>query len=1174
MEDKDTFQQMEKRMAALEKQVEQYRNAAIKYQTLFESFPHGITVSDKNGNIIQTNPVAEHLLGISRQEHEKRSIDGQEWRLIRPDGSDMPPEEYASVIALKENRIVSDLEMGISKPEGQVTWINVTAAPLPLEGHGVVITYNDITAKRESEKKLRESQAELQRTLDATTDGIWTWRFKTNALFFSSRYYTMLGYAPDEFPATFDNWTALLHPDDREKALAAAERYLKTKPDVYENEFRLKARDGGYRWIRTRARVVERDASGEAVSMIGNHEDITAYKLAEKSLKESRAKYRALVDQAPAALFLHDKEGRIVDVNRSALNTYGYARETLLKMNVVDIDPNYRKIANGDMFRQTLQQRGGIEFETRHRRKDGSTFPVRINLTSIFLKDEAYYFALATDLTEHRRTEQKLRRSEAVFRTLFEQAAVGVAQVAPDGAFLKVNDRFCEIIGYDRQEIHGLTFQDITHPEDLALDEKHIVQVLAGKTDTFEIEKRYLHKNGRVVWIRLYSNAVRKPDGSINYAIAVITDITGRRLAEEALRQSEEKYRLLVENQTDLVIKMDLEGRFLFVSPSYCEMFGKTEQELLGRKSKTLIHPDDRKPTAEAMQGLYKPPFAVYLEQRALTKHGWRWLAWATSAVKDADGRVVAMIAVGRDIHKRKLMENQLWESKERFEKVFESQPDAIFVLNTERPARIVECNPAASTIFGYAAHEMVGHPVEKLHVDASHLRDFQNMLLRTVEKGNFLNAVRFSMQRKDGTIFPTEHTVLELKGDGGQRTGWISIIRDLTEKQKIEDRLQQAQKMESIGSLAGGIAHDFNNILFPIVGLTEMMLEDLPADSPERENIEEIFKAGRRGRDLVKQILAFSRQSEHRKLPVRPQQIFKEVMKLSRATIPADIEIRPDIQQGCGLVMADPTQLHQIAMNMITNAYHAIAPDSGTITVQLKETQITPDDPESLSLKPGPYARLAVSDTGRGIEPAIMEKIFEPYFTTKSKDKGTGLGLAVVYGIVKAHKGDIRVSSQPGLGTTFFVYLPIIEKSDESIQIEQPEPTQTGSERILLVDDEEAIVRLETQMLERLGYNITSCAGSLEALKTFKADPTRYDLILTDMAMPHMTGAQFAEAVLAIRNDIPIIICTGFSERLDAIKDQSPGIKGVLMKPVVRSELVKMVRNVLDETKGAASEF
>ena len=307
MEDRDTFQQMEKRIAALEKQVEQYRSAAIKYQTLFESFPHGITVSDKDGNIIQTNPVAEHLLGISRQEHEKRSIDGQEWRLIRPDGSDMPPEEYASVIALKEHRIVSDVEMGISKPEGHVTWISVTAAPLPLEGNGVVITYNDITAKRESEKRLRESQAELQRTLDATTDGIWTWRFETNALFFSPRYYTMLGYAPDEFPATFENWAALLHPDDREKALKAAERYLETKPDVYENEFRLKTRDGGYRWIRTRARVVERDASGEAVYMIGNHEDITYYKLAEKSLKESQAKYRALVDQAPAALFLHDK---------------------------------------------------------------------------------------------------------------------------------------------------------------------------------------------------------------------------------------------------------------------------------------------------------------------------------------------------------------------------------------------------------------------------------------------------------------------------------------------------------------------------------------------------------------------------------------------------------------------------------------------------------------------------------------------------------------------------------------------------------------------------------------------------------------------------------------------------------------------------------------------------
>ncbi|HKL00469.1 MAG TPA: ATP-binding protein, partial [Desulfotignum sp.] len=374
-----------------------------------------------------------------------------------------------------------------------------------------------------------------------------------------------------------------------------------------------------------------------------------------------------------------------------------------------------------------------------------------------------------------------------------------------------------------------------------------------------------------------------------------------------------------------------------------------------------------------------------------------------------------------------------------------------------------------------------------------------------------------------------------------------------------------QAQKMESIGSLAGGIAHDFNNLLFPIVGLSEMMLADFPPDSMEHQNLHEIFTAGTRGRELVQQILSFSRQSDHQPIPVHIQKILKEVLKLCRATIPADITITKDIQTDCGPVMADPTQIHQIAMNLITNAYHAVEPAGGTISLQLTEMNVNQTDDPVEDLAPGRYALLLVSDTGMGIDPAVMSKIFDPYFTTKEKGRGTGLGLATVYGIVKSYGGDIRVYSDTGKGTTFHVFLPLLEKHRASEPEKEITPHPTGTEHILLVDDEKPIVHLEKQMLERLGYTITSFTGSADALAAFRADPTRFDLVITDMNMPYLTGMQLANELIAVRPDIPIIICTGFSERINQKQAKALGIRGMLMKPVGTKDLAQKVRDVLE---------
>lgn len=386
--------------------------------------------------------------------------------------------------------------------------------------------------------------------------------------------------------------------------------------------------------------------------------------------------------------------------------------------------------------------------------------------------------------------------------------------------------------------------------------------------------------------------------------------------------------------------------------------------------------------------------------------------------------------------------------------------------------------------------------------------------------------------------------------------------------RQKMMDHIRQAQKMESIGQLAGGIAHDFNNLLFPIVVMSELLMEDLPSGSPEQKNVQQILKAGKRASELVKQILSFGRQSQYKLVPVEIQRVLKEVLKLCRSSIPADISIDCNIQSDCGLVMADPTQLHQIAMNLITNAYHAVEQSSGRITVELKETFFENQDKSVIAIEPGPYAMLTVSDTGTGIDPTILDKIFEPYFTTKPKDKGTGLGLSVVHGIVKEHGGEIQVHSKPDKGTHFNIFLPLIDKANDTESAETTLIYPGGNERLLLVDDEEPIVQLEKRMLERLGYTVEFRTSSVDALEAFKSHSDAFDMVITDMTMPNMTGDQFAKKLIAIRPNIPVIICTGFSERINKEKAEAMGIKGFLMKPVLLSDLAKTVREALDSYK------
>ncbi len=635
--------------------------------------------------------------------------------------------------------------------------------------------------------------------------------------------------------------------------------------------------------------------------------------------------------------------------------------------------------------------------------------------------------------------------------------------------------------------------------------------------------------------------------------------------ANEAMAASEARFRCTFEQAAVGMAHVSLDGRWLRVNQRLCDILGCTQEELQASTYKAMVHPDsveDRDCLEHLLHLLNDRAGHHSFEKHLLPlDRPESWINVTVSLVKSGGEEPDYFILVIEDITERKLAEAE----KERLQWAIEQSGEIVVITDYEGTIEYV--NPAFERVTGYTRQEALGwNP--NIMSSGPHDRDFYNNLQETIVSGKLWSG-RLINRRKDGTTYTTECSISPVKDDADRILHYIWIARDITKELAFEKRHIQSQRLESIGVLAGGIAHDFNNLLFPIYGISEMMLDDLSPGSPEHESLEEIFKASQRAADLVKQILSFSRQTDQEKVPVKLQNVLSEAIQLLRATIPANIEIKKFIQQQCGLVMADPTNMHQIVVNLVTNAFHAVEVNHGSIAVELREEQLGEEDIAGTNLIPGKYARLTVSDTGYGIPPDKIGRIFEPYFTTKKQGKGTGLGLSVVYGIIKEHNGDIRVYSEPGKGTSMNVYLPLLDGGHAHALPDAQDVFCAGTERILLVDDEGAIVRLVKTMLERMGYQVKGCTSSLEALRLFKADPNGFDLLITDMTMPKMTGLQLAELVMAIREDMPVILCTGFSEKITPEKVKALGLKGFLMKPVVRSEMALTIRNVFGKMDG-----
>ena len=631
-------------------------------------------------------------------------------------------------------------------------------------------------------------------------------------------------------------------------------------------------------------------------------------------------------------------------------------------------------------------------------------------------------------------------------------------------------------------------------------------------------------------------------------------------LAYEMISRSEAKYRSLFNDALDMIHIVDHNGIILDANPIEFKKLGYTKEEFFGKTLMEIVHPAFREKTGQALGQVMEGVEVQNYETVLLVKDGDSLDVEVNAVPFVENGKVVSARAIIRDITERKRAEEQLKKSKEEWEKTFQAIGDIATIQDLNQ--RIILANRKACDIFSAQPDELEGKTCYELFQGTSEPCEGCPVLKCEMDFG--VHTAEIENKKLHKTYLVSASPIFDKQGDLSRI---VHFAKDITDQKKLEEQLRQAQKMEAIGTLASGIAHDFNNILTPILGYADMALETIPPDNPAFTDIQEVHKAGNRAKELVKQILTFSSQVEQQIQPLKIQYVIKEALRLLRASIPTTIEIKQHIDQGCVAVLATPTQIHQIVMNLCTNAYHAMRETGGVLGVSVNPIELGPHDlTTKVKLKEGLYIQLEVSDTGHGMDKIVLDRIFEPYYTTKGTQEGTGLGLSVVHGIVKSLHGDIYVYSEPGAGTAFCIYFPVVnEGAKEGAGAQVALPLPTGEEHILVLDDEKVLVQVERQMLESLGYQVSAFTDCEEALKAFRTKPDSFDLIITDMAMPKITGVKLAQEVFVLRPDFPIILCTGFIELITEEKAKALGISEFIMKPVIKRNLAKAVRKVLD---------
>ncbi|TAL17980.1 PAS domain S-box protein [bacterium] len=756
-------------------------------------------------------------------------------------------------------------------------------------------------------------------------------------------------------------------------------------------------------------------------------------------------------------------------------------------------------------------------------------------------------------------TGERLRESEARYRALVE--------MSPDAIFVHVNGRFVyanraglTLLGAKApEELLGREIIESVHPDYRHLVKSRTHSITEHSAIAPLLEEKFVRLDGSVVDVEVVGAPVVY--GGQPAVQVVARDITDRKKAKAALLESRYQAALfadLIERSSQPVGVGFPDGRLGKFNQAYLDLVGYTQEEIKTLDWARDLTPAECLPIERAkLRELHKTGKPVRYEKEYIRKDGSLVpVELLVHLIADDSGQPKCYYAFANDITERKESEKNI----SRLAAAVEQSADDIIITDTGGIIQYV--NPAFTQTTGYSFTEAAGRHINMLlrgrHTEeATHLEVLQELKAGHIWKGRILNLA------KDGRNILQEVTISPIKRPSGEIIGYVSTQRDITRQVEVETHAAEAQKLEAIGTLAGGIAHDFNNILSAIVGYTELVMDEV-TDPMVREDLQGIFKASTRAKDLVKQILMFSRKGSDAARPVQLKPLVKEALKLLRASIPATIEFKADIKSEAS-VMADPTDIHRIIVNLCTNAAIAMKEHGGLLEVGLEDVELdllfTAKHTEAA---PGKFVRLTVRDTGVGMTPEVRARIFEPFFTTRPHGEGSGMGLAVVHGLVARLGGTISVNSEQGKGSAFQLFFPVLHE-EAAFAPEIHEPPLPGTERILFVDDEVMVANIIFKALEKLGYKVTARTSSMEAYETFRANPKSFDIVITDMTMPVMTGDELIFKIRTIRPDIPAILCTGYSELITEEKAKSLGIEEFYMKPFVIQKLTGIIRKLMD---------